>query len=187
MDKQAQDRCHRIGQTRNVHIYRFISSYTIEENILKKSLQKSHLDDLIMEEGQFNTQYLQHQRVKVVDFFENVTDEALEEACKEVEDAEDLRALKAAKQEEMNDENEFEDSSSKPIDLISQVDPVTKICIERYLEDHPSEEIQEEIEEIKETESESSDEEDMSVAWVEGGEQIYEERLKFLKSRYIVY
>ena len=33
MDAQAQDRCHRIGQTRDVHIYRLISEKTVEENI----------------------------------------------------------------------------------------------------------------------------------------------------------
>jgi len=38
MDKQAQDRCHRIGQTRTVHIYRLITLSTIEENIFKKSI-----------------------------------------------------------------------------------------------------------------------------------------------------
>ncbi len=55
MDKQAQDRCHRIGQTRNVSIYRLISESTIEENILLKSIQKKKLDEYIMEEGEFNT------------------------------------------------------------------------------------------------------------------------------------
>ncbi|CAG9318020.1 unnamed protein product [Blepharisma stoltei] len=188
MDKQAQDRCHRIGQTRNVHIYRLISSYTIEENILKKSLQKSHLDDLIMEEGQFTTQYLQHQRVKVEEFFENVSDEALEEACKQVEDAEDIKALRSAQQEEIQEENEFEDSS-KQFEFMSQVDPVTKLCIDNYLIEHPSEDIEEEIEENEESDEESSEEEDqdMAVEWVDGGEQIYKERMEFLTSRYIVY
>lgn len=38
MDKQAQDRSHRIGQTKTVHIYRLISVNTVEENIFKKSL-----------------------------------------------------------------------------------------------------------------------------------------------------
>jgi E1A-binding protein p400 len=49
MDAQAQDRCHRIGQTREVHIYRLISEHTIEENILKKSDQKRHLDFLAIQ------------------------------------------------------------------------------------------------------------------------------------------
>jgi SNF2 family DNA or RNA helicase len=43
MDKQAQDRCHRIGQTRTVHIYRLITLSTIEENIFKKSIQKKRI------------------------------------------------------------------------------------------------------------------------------------------------
>ncbi|KAL7310692.1 swr1 complex component, variant 2 [Mucor circinelloides] len=40
MDKQCQDRAHRIGQTRDVHIYRFVTEFTIEENIFKKANQK---------------------------------------------------------------------------------------------------------------------------------------------------
>ena len=56
MDAQAQDRAHRIGQTRDVHIYRLISESTIEENILKKANQKRHLSQLSLEEGKFNTQ-----------------------------------------------------------------------------------------------------------------------------------
>lgn len=54
MDAQAQDRAHRIGQTREVHIYRFVSGSTIEENILTKARQKRHLDHLVMTEGNFS-------------------------------------------------------------------------------------------------------------------------------------
>lgn len=57
MDKQCQDRCHRIGQTRDVHIYRFVCEYTIEANILKKSNQKRMLDDVVIQEGEFTTDY----------------------------------------------------------------------------------------------------------------------------------
>ena len=57
MDKQCQDRCHRIGQTRDVHIYRFVSEYTIEANILRKSNQKRMLDNVVIQEGEFNTDY----------------------------------------------------------------------------------------------------------------------------------
>ena len=58
MDAQAQDRCHRIGQTREVHIYRLVSKHTVEENILKKSDQKRYLDFLAIQSGGFNTEVL---------------------------------------------------------------------------------------------------------------------------------
>ena len=53
MDAQAQDRCHRIGQTREVHIYRLISEHTVEENILQKSRQKSEVNRMVLSEGNF--------------------------------------------------------------------------------------------------------------------------------------
>lgn len=37
VDRQAQDRCHRIGQIRDVTIYKLITQHTIEENILMTS------------------------------------------------------------------------------------------------------------------------------------------------------
>ena len=54
MDAQAQDRAHRIGQTREVHIYRLVAESTVEENILTKARQKRHLDFLVMTEGNFS-------------------------------------------------------------------------------------------------------------------------------------
>ncbi|KAF9277249.1 swr1 complex component [Mortierella alpina] len=59
MDRQCQDRCHRIGQTRDVHIYRFVSEFTIEENMLKKANQKRMLDNVVIQEGEFTTDYFQ--------------------------------------------------------------------------------------------------------------------------------
>lgn len=58
MDKQAQDRCHRIGQQKIVNIYRLISKLTVEENILKKSLQKRLLDEMVLKQGNFNVNSL---------------------------------------------------------------------------------------------------------------------------------
>lgn len=54
MDAQAQDRAHRIGQTREVHIYRLITEHTIEENILMKAKQKKNLDIMVMDQGKFD-------------------------------------------------------------------------------------------------------------------------------------
>lgn len=64
MDAQAQDRCHRIGQTRDVHIYRLISEDTIERNIFMKAQQKRMLGDLAIEEGNFNTSSFKRQAIQ---------------------------------------------------------------------------------------------------------------------------
>ncbi|XP_056644553.1 helicase domino isoform X1 [Diorhabda sublineata] len=64
MDAQAQDRCHRIGQTRDVHIYRLVSERTIEENILKKANQKRMLGDLAIEGGNFTTAYFKSSTIQ---------------------------------------------------------------------------------------------------------------------------
>jgi E1A-binding protein p400 len=72
MDRQAQDRCHRIGQTREVHIYRLVSESTVEENILKKANQKRHLEDLALKDGAtslFNPDFFK--KVDVREFFDS--------------------------------------------------------------------------------------------------------------------
>lgn len=58
MDAQAQDRCHRIGQTRDVHVYRLVTAATVEENILRKAEQKRALNHLAIDDGHFTTSYL---------------------------------------------------------------------------------------------------------------------------------
>lgn len=50
IDAQAQDRAHRIGQTRPVHIYRLVSERTVEENILARANQKRNLESLVIEQ-----------------------------------------------------------------------------------------------------------------------------------------
>lgn len=112
MDKQCQDRCHRIGQTRDVHIYKFVSEYTIEANILRKSNQKRLLDDVIIQEGDFTTDYFN--KVSWRDAFDDETpaDEAsvamdrvlgdatgLGDVLQSVEDLEDATAAKVAQKE----------------------------------------------------------------------------------------
>ncbi|CAM6032200.1 unnamed protein product, partial [Sphagnum compactum] len=51
-DKQAEDRCHRIGQTKEVTVYRLISEGTIDEGMLKIAQDKLKLEqEVTSEEG----------------------------------------------------------------------------------------------------------------------------------------
>lgn len=128
MDKQCQDRCHRIGQTRDVHIYRFVSEYTIESNILRKANQKRMLDDVVIQEGEFTTDYFTKLDVRDMigddvleghDEASKAMDRVLESqaaggarAFEEVEDKEDIDAAKNAQKElEHADDGDFDERS----------------------------------------------------------------------------
>lgn len=49
MDAQATDRAHRIGQSRDVYVYRMITKGTIEERILKRAQQKQTVQSTVYE------------------------------------------------------------------------------------------------------------------------------------------
>ncbi|KAF9463593.1 SNF2 family N-terminal domain-containing protein [Collybia nuda] len=99
MDRQCEDRAHRIGQIRDVHIYRFVSQHTVEEAMLRKANQKRSLDDLVIQKGEFDWRSL----------FKD--ESALTKALGEFEDTEDAHAAAVAASEEvaneLNDEVDF--------------------------------------------------------------------------------
>ena len=47
VDQQAMDRAHRLGQTKQVTVYRLICKGTIEERILQRAKEKSEVSDLL--------------------------------------------------------------------------------------------------------------------------------------------
>ncbi|XP_020576990.1 protein PHOTOPERIOD-INDEPENDENT EARLY FLOWERING 1 isoform X2 [Phalaenopsis equestris] len=135
MDQQAQDRCHRIGQTREVHIYRLISESTIEENILKKANQKRMLDDLVIQSGSYNTDFFKkldpmellsnHKSLHVGNFCKennyaesfnhgvgaDISNADVEAAIMHAEDEADYIALKRVEQEEAVENQEFSEDA----------------------------------------------------------------------------
>ncbi|KAJ7188931.1 SNF2 family N-terminal domain-containing protein [Mycena filopes] len=90
MDRQCEDRAHRIGQIRDVHIYRFVSQHTVEEAMLRKANQKRSLDDLVIQKGEFDWRTL---------FGDDGS--ALTRALGEFEDREDAHAAAVAAREEV--------------------------------------------------------------------------------------
>ena len=55
MDLQAMDRAHRIGQKKQVRVYRLITEQTIEEKMIEKAEMKLRLDQLVIQKGQLLT------------------------------------------------------------------------------------------------------------------------------------
>ncbi|KAI8999586.1 SNF2 family N-terminal domain-containing protein [Gaertneriomyces semiglobifer] len=138
MDAQAQDRAHRIGQTREVHIYRFVSEYTIEENMLRKADEKRRLDQVVIQQGDFTTEFLEKTKEKVGDWrdwlgdmglelgtddedggggrsvvaTDGIAAEDLEKAMMSVEDESDRAALRNARLEVDTDVADFGDEAT---------------------------------------------------------------------------
>jgi helicase SRCAP/SWR1 len=83
------NRAHRIGQIRDVHIYRFISQHTVEEAMLRKANQKRSLDDLVIQKGEFDWRSL----------FHGTSGDTITRALEDFADQEDVRAARIAVQE----------------------------------------------------------------------------------------
>ncbi|ULT98915.1 hypothetical protein L3Y34_000338 [Caenorhabditis briggsae] len=155
MDAQAQDRCHRIGQTRNVSIYRLISERTIEENILKKATQKRRLGELAIDEAGFTPEFFK-QADSIRDLFdgENVdvtapedvplNEKDMEKVMARCEDEADVNAAKNAAAEATVDTAEFdertmpgaagatlaeEEADEKYMELIKSLRPIERYAV----------------------------------------------------------
>ena len=50
-DLQAMDRAHRIGQTKQVYVFRFVSEGSVEERMLERAAQKLRSDELVIQQG----------------------------------------------------------------------------------------------------------------------------------------
>ena len=48
MDPQEMDKCHRIGQTKHVHVYRLTTAHSIEGRMLKRAFGKLKLEHVVI-------------------------------------------------------------------------------------------------------------------------------------------
>nr|CCA22986.1 hypothetical protein SELMODRAFT_450747 [Albugo laibachii Nc14] len=145
MDAQAQDRAHRIGQTREVHIYRLVTLSTVEDNILRKAQQKRNLETLVMTKGQFTTDFFSSwslcELVRGPEALVEMEDEEvafkgedldLERMMANVEDEDDVIAMRDAKAQALQEELEFQDdksvdSESIPMEGFKLEDSLTRV------------------------------------------------------------
>ncbi|KIK69039.1 hypothetical protein GYMLUDRAFT_91442 [Collybiopsis luxurians FD-317 M1] len=99
MDRQCEDRAHRIGQIRDVHIYRFVSEHTVEEAMLLKANQKRSLDDLVIQKGEFDWRSIFRFDSDEANTQRGIDSGLLTKALGEFEDSEDALAARMAERE----------------------------------------------------------------------------------------
>lgn len=66
MDVQAQDRAHRIGQTKPVLIFRLVSAHTIETHILQRATEKRKLETVVIAKGQLHNIGMMRSETKLI-------------------------------------------------------------------------------------------------------------------------
>lgn len=138
MDAQAQDRAHRIGQTRDVHVYRLVSAGTVEENILRKADQKRALGRRAIEEGRFTTSRLRDDAVR--DLLGGSEPVALARALAAAEDEADVAAASAAATEQQRDLDEFDETvdTADVADVADAADAADLVDVDTDdVRDHP--------------------------------------------------
>jgi helicase SWR1 len=156
-------RAHRIGQIRDVHIYRFISQHTVEEAMLRKANQKRSLDDLVIQKGEFDWRSL----------FRGTSVDTITSALEDFADQEDARAARIAAQEagelEGADAADFgEDAGTLQREtVVASVSEDAPIVVESPLARPEDGEAEEELAEEDVVEEAGGDEEDESGTTVD--------------------
>lgn len=108
-DLQAQDRAHRIGQTKEVRILRLITQDSVEEGILSRAHAKLEIDGKVIQAGKFDNKS---------------TNEEQEAFLRSLLEAEEARKNQKEEDDEMDDEelNEILARTDEEAELFNKMD-----------------------------------------------------------------
>eukprot|EP00670_Eutreptiella_braarudii_P009965 CAMPEP_0174307234 /NCGR_PEP_ID=MMETSP0810-20121108/985_1 /TAXON_ID=73025 ORGANISM="Eutreptiella gymnastica-like, Strain CCMP1594" /NCGR_SAMPLE_ID=MMETSP0810 /ASSEMBLY_ACC=CAM_ASM_000659 /LENGTH=2121 /DNA_ID=CAMNT_0015414221 /DNA_START=114 /DNA_END=6476 /DNA_ORIENTATION=- len=187
MDLQAQDRCHRIGQTRDVHIYRLISEHTIEANIYKKVQEKKMIVNVTLKGGQFGADFYSN-KVDIKDFFHSYDEDmdqneikrlqamAGEETGEEEKEKEEVKVKRTISKEQKSDQKPNQKEDSKVASGV-QIEGAAEIVTEELapLPDYGAME----IDKTMESALVKAEDEDDRIAYRKAKEEISKELKEF--------
>lgn len=120
-DLQAMDRAHRIGQRKQVNVYRFITENSVEQRILRRAMEKLRLDTLVIQQGRLSAQKKNLDKHDLLDMIRYGADQffkSKESADYADEDIDVILERGAEKTKEMNKEIEEKIGTSGNMDLL---------------------------------------------------------------------
>ncbi|KAJ3157619.1 putative DNA helicase ino80 [Geranomyces michiganensis] len=115
-DQQAMDRSHRLGQTKQVMVYRLITVGTIEERILMRARQKDQIQKVVISGGEFKQQ-VEFKPKEVLSLLlddDEMQEKVRKETALRVQEEQEKERLKAAKAQEKQQQKKPAASIARP-------------------------------------------------------------------------
>ncbi|XP_067339218.1 chromatin-remodeling ATPase INO80 isoform X4 [Channa argus] len=115
VDQQAMDRAHRLGQTKQVTVYRLICQGTIEERILQRAKEKSEIQRVVISGGNFKPDTLKPKEVVSLLLDDDELEKKLRQRQEEKRQQEETNKVKERKRkrEKYAEKKKNEDSDNK--------------------------------------------------------------------------
>ncbi|GAA6019928.1 hypothetical protein JCM11491_006709, partial [Sporobolomyces phaffii] len=103
-DLQAMDRAHRIGQTKQVYVFRFVTENAVEEKVLERAAQKLRLDQLVIQQGRSQPSTKTANKDDLVDMIQHGAEKIInsKESMSVEDDIEDIIRRGEEKTQELN-------------------------------------------------------------------------------------
>ncbi|XP_035808393.2 chromatin-remodeling ATPase INO80 isoform X1 [Amphiprion ocellaris] len=123
VDQQAMDRAHRLGQTKQVTVYRLICQGTIEERILQRAKEKSEIQRVVISGGNFKPDTLKPKEVVSLLLDDDELEKKLRQRQEEKRQQEESSKVKERKRKrekyaEKKKNEESENKRKKEVNLV---------------------------------------------------------------------
>uniref|UniRef100_A0AAX7SXC1 Chromatin-remodeling ATPase INO80 n=1 Tax=Astatotilapia calliptera TaxID=8154 RepID=A0AAX7SXC1_ASTCA len=123
VDQQAMDRAHRLGQTKQVTVYRLICQGTIEERILQRAKEKSEIQRVVISGGNFKPDTLKPKEVVSLLLDDDELEKKLRQRQEEKRQQEESSKVKERKRKrekyaEKKKNEELENKRKKEVNLV---------------------------------------------------------------------
>ncbi|TIA78975.1 hypothetical protein E3P92_03554 [Wallemia ichthyophaga] len=107
-DLQAMDRAHRIGQKKQVFVFRFVTEDAVEERILERAAQKLRLDQLVIQQGR-QTQQKNAGKDELTDMIQHGAEKIINNQKREIVDNDIDEIIKTGESKTANMASKYED------------------------------------------------------------------------------